>query len=87
FEKAASARTRIRFVTEGVLLRQMLADPELRGVSALVFDEFHERHLYGDITLARALELQATRRPDLLVLVMSATLETAALESYLAPCT
>ncbi len=87
FEKATSAKTRIRFVTEGVLLRQMLADPELRGVSALVFDEFHERHLYGDITLARALELQATRRPDLLVLVMSATLETAALESYLAPCT
>jgi len=89
FDKVASAKTRIRFVTEGVLLRQMLADPELRGVSALVFDEFHERHLYGDITLARALDLQNgpdARRPDLKLIVMSATLDTAALERHLAPC-
>ena len=86
FDKVASARTRIRFVTEGVLLRQMLADPELRGVSAILFDEFHERHLYGDITLARALDLQSTRRPDLKLVVMSATLDTAGLERYLAPC-
>lgn len=86
FDKVASARTRIRFVTEGVLLRQMLNDPGLRGVAAILFDEFHERHLYGDITLARALDLQATRRPDLKLVVMSATLDTAGLERYLAPC-
>ncbi len=86
FDKVASAKTRIRFVTEGVLLRQMLNDPGLRGVSAILFDEFHERHLYGDITLARALDLQATRRPDLKLVVMSATLDTAGLERYLAPC-
>src|SRR5205085_142328 len=57
-DRVCSAKTRIRFVTEGVLLRQMLADSHLRGVVAIVFDEFHERHLYGDITLAQALELQ-----------------------------
>ncbi len=86
FDKVASAKTRIRFVTEGVLLRQMLNDPQLRGVSAILFDEFHERHLYGDITLARALDLQQSRRPDLKLVVMSATLDTAGLETYLAPC-
>jgi len=86
FENVTSARTRIRFVTEGVLLRQMVQDPGLRGVSALIFDEFHERHLYGDITLGRALDLQEGTRPDLKVLVMSATLEVAQLEDYLKPC-
>lgn len=86
FEDRTSAATRIRFVTEGVLLRQMLTDPELRGVAVLVFDEFHERHLYGDITLARALELQEGARPDLRLVVMSATLDLPGLERYLRPC-
>ena len=85
-DRVCSAKTRIRFVTEGVLLRQMLNDPNLRGMSVLVFDEFHERHLYGDITLARALEIQEKSRPDLKVIVMSATLETAILGQYMAPC-
>jgi len=85
-ESRTSAATRIRFVTEGVLLRQMLGDPELRGVSAILFDEFHERHLYGDITLARALQIQRSTRPGLRLIVMSATLDTATLETYLAPC-
>ena len=85
-DRVCSAKTRIRFVTEGVLLRQMLNDPNLRGMSVLVFDEFHERHLYGDITLARALEVQEKSRPDLKVIVMSATLETAILGQYMAPC-
>src|SRR5262249_28550536 len=75
-----------RFVTEGVLLRQMVQQPSLPGVSALIFDEFHERHLYGDVSLGQALDLQGTRRPDLKVLVMSATLELPRLEEYLAPC-
>lgn len=85
-DRVASEKTRIRFVTEGILLRQMLADERLRGVGAIVFDEFHERHLYGDITLARALDLQSRHRPDLRLVVMSATLDGAALEKYLAPC-
>ena len=85
-DRVTSARTRIRFVTEGVLLRQMLSDPELRGVSAILFDEFHERHLYGDITLARALDLQEQLRPDLKLIVMSATLDAGLLQQYLAPC-
>jgi ATP-dependent helicase HrpB len=86
FEKVASARTRIRFVTEGILLRQFLQDPQLGGVAAIIFDEFHERHLYGDITIARALQLQESQRPDLKLIVMSATLESSKLENYLAPC-
>ena len=86
FENCTSARTKIRFVTEGVLLRQMIDDPQLRGVSALLFDEFHERHLYGDITLAQALEFQEKHRPDLKLVVMSATLNAGELERYLAPC-
>ena len=75
FENVTSPQTKIRFVTEGVLLRQMIDDPDLRGVSVLIFDEFHERHLYGDITLARALDLQEQHRPDLNLIVMSATLD------------
>ncbi len=84
-ERHISKHTMIRYVTEGILLRQFLGDPELRGVSAIIFDEFHERHIYGDITLARALLLQKTR-PDLKVIVMSATLEAGPLRDYLAPC-
>lgn len=86
FDNITSRKTRIRFVTEGVLLRQILSDPLLKGVSAILFDEFHERHLYGDITLARALHLQETRRPDLKLIVMSATLDSGQLEKYLDPC-
>ncbi len=85
-ESRVSERTRIRFVTEGILLRQMSFDASLRGVTAIVFDEFHERHLYGDISLARAVQIQQTLRPDLKILVMSATLDAGALQDYLAPC-
>ncbi len=85
-ESRVSSRTVIRFVTEGILLRQMVTDPQLRGVSVVVFDEFHERHLYGDITLGRALQLQRSTRPDLRIIVMSATLETERLKAYLQPC-
>ena len=85
-ESCVSKGTRIRFVTEGILLRQMSFDPVLRGVNVLVFDEFHERHLYGDISLARALQIQQSTRPDLKIVVMSATLDAATLRDYLAPC-
>lgn len=86
FENVTSDKTRIRFVTEGILLRQIIQDPELKGIQTIIFDEFHERHLYGDITLARALDLQQTSRPDLKILVMSATLDSSTLSEYLAPC-
>lgn len=85
-DRVTSKATKIRYVTEGILLRQMLADPTLKGVAAICFDEFHERHLYGDITLARALDLQEQLRPDLKLIVMSATLDSAALQTYMAPC-
>ena len=84
-ERHVSASTMIRYVTEGILLRQFLGDPDLKGISTIIFDEFHERHIYGDITLARALLLQKTR-PDLKVIVMSATLDAGPLRDYLAPC-
>src|SRR5689334_11329641 len=85
FENVTGPETRIRFVTEGVLLRQMVQAPKLEGISTLIFDEFHERHLYGDITLALALDLQEKERPDLQILVMSATLDSIQLEEYMRP--
>lgn len=85
-ESRVSDATRIKFETEGILLRQLIADPTLRGIQAIIFDEFHERHLYGDITLARALDVQEQHRPDLLIAVMSATLNAEALEDYLSEC-
>jgi len=85
-DSCVSKATKIRFVTEGILLRQMSFDAQLRGISAIVFDEFHERHLYGDISLARALQIQQSTRPDLKVIVMSATLDAALLKNYLVPC-
>ncbi|MBP9901860.1 MAG: ATP-dependent RNA helicase, partial [Verrucomicrobia bacterium] len=83
FENFTSRATRIKFETEGILLRQLIQDETLPGVSAVIFDEFHERHLYGDITLARALDIQEQHRPDLLIVVMSATLNAGELEQYL----
>src|SRR5687768_4770888 len=73
FENVTSPATRIKFETEGILLRHMIQDSALTGIQALIFDEFHERHIYGDISLARALDIQETKRPDLLIIVMSAT--------------
>ena len=86
FDDVSSPATRIHYVTEGILLRRMLGAPDLRGVSAVVFDEFHERHLYSDLSLALALQVQKTSRPDLLILVMSATLDVDLVRRYLDPC-
>ncbi|MCG8603039.1 MAG: ATP-dependent helicase HrpB [Verrucomicrobiales bacterium] len=83
FENAVSKNTRVRFVTEGILIRKLIDQPDLAGVSAVVLDEFHERHFFGDISLARCLEIQRTTRPDLKIVVMSATLDAAALKDYL----
>jgi ATP-dependent RNA helicase HrpB len=83
FENCVSDATRIKFETEGILLRQLIQEPKLGGISAVIFDEFHERHLYGDITLARVLDIQEQQRPDLLIIVMSATLDVEDVEVYL----
>ena len=87
FDRVATERTRILLVTEGILLRKMLTDPRMTGISAILFDEFHERNLYSDLSLAKAFELQKQNRPDLLIAVMSATLDGKRLEQYLNPCT
>ncbi|HAN84110.1 MAG TPA: helicase, partial [Verrucomicrobiales bacterium] len=86
FENQSGPETEILFVTDGVLQRMLLDDPELPGVGAVVFDEFHERRLSSDLSLARVLDLQESVRPDLRVVVMSATLETGGLKDYLEPC-
>ncbi|MEM6267557.1 MAG: helicase-related protein, partial [Pseudomonadota bacterium] len=70
-----SAKTRILIVTEAILVNRLVADPELPGVSAVVFDEAHERHLESDLGLALALETRAVLREDLRALVMSATID------------
>nr|MDQ3056801.1 ATP-dependent helicase HrpB [Pseudomonadota bacterium] len=75
FENKVSARTRIEVVTEGILTRMLQDDPALEGVGALLFDEFHERHLAGDLGLALALDVQSQLRADLRIVLMSATLD------------
>jgi ATP-dependent helicase HrpB len=86
FEELASARTRLRFLTEGVLTRRMMSDPELRGVGVVVLDEFHERHLETDLALALVRRLQKTKRPDLRIVVMSATLDAGPVSAFLGGC-
>ncbi|HRH00324.1 MAG TPA: ATP-dependent helicase HrpB, partial [Polyangiaceae bacterium] len=83
FEDVSSPRTRIRFVTEGILTRRLLDDPELRGVGAVLLDEFHERHLQGDLALALLRRLSLGARPDLTLCVMSATLDGDPVARYL----
>ncbi|HYM33531.1 MAG TPA: ATP-dependent helicase HrpB, partial [Candidatus Cybelea sp.] len=79
----SSARTRIEFVTEGVLVRMLLADPALQGVAAVLFDEFHERSLDCDLGLALALDAREGLRDDLRIVVMSATLDAARVAALL----
>ena len=83
FEEVAGPRTRLRFLTEGVLTRRLLGDPTLERAACVVLDEFHERHLEGDLALALLRRLQRTRRPDLKLVVMSATLDAAPIADYL----
>lgn len=85
FEEVAGPETRLRFLTEGVLTRRLLSDPELRGVDAVVLDEFHERHLDTDLALALLRRLQ-DRRPALKLVVMSATLESGPVAAFLGGC-
>lgn len=83
FEHKVSARTRIEVVTEGILSRRLQADPELSGVGLVIFDEFHERHLHSDLGLALCLDSSEALRDDLALLVMSATLDGAAVAKLL----
>jgi ATP-dependent helicase HrpB len=83
FENKISAKTRIEVVTEGILTRMLQDDPMLEGVGAIVFDEFHERHLAGDLGLALALDVQAGLREELRLVVMSATLDGEKLAAFL----
>ena len=77
FERRVSARTRIEVVTEGILTRRIQHDPLLSGIGLVIFDEFHERSLVADLGLALVLDSARSVRPDLRILVMSATLEAA----------
>ena len=86
FEEVSSAQTRLRFLTEGILTRRLISDPKLAGVDAVVLDEFHERHLESDLALALLRRLQTTVRPDLRIVVMSATLAAAPIAQYLGGC-
>jgi ATP-dependent helicase HrpB len=83
FERRLSAATRIEVVTEGILTRMLQDDPMLEGTGALLFDEFHERHLSADLGLALALDVQAQVRPELRLVVMSATLDGERLAAFL----
>ena len=83
FEHVASGRTRVRFVTEGILSRRLVADPKLRDVAVVVLDEFHERSIHGDVGLALLRRLQRGPRPDLKLVVMSATLDAEPLARFL----
>lgn len=82
-ERRVGPRTRCEVVTEGILTRRLQRDPELTGVGLLIFDEFHERSLDADLGLALALDVVANLRPDLRILVMSATLDAAAVAGLL----
>jgi len=86
FDTCVTAATALRFMTPGIFLQRLEADPGLAGVGVLFFDEFHERSLEVDLALAMAREAQGALRPDLRVVVMSATLEVGPVAAFLAPC-
>ncbi|MES1260153.1 MAG: ATP-dependent helicase HrpB [Acidobacteriota bacterium] len=86
FEEVAGPKTRLRFLTEGVLTRRMMSDPELKGVGTVVLDEFHERHLETDLALALLRRLQKRKRPELRIVVMSATLDAGPVTQFLGNC-
>ncbi len=83
FDRQASAATRLEIVTEGLLTRRLQSDPLLEGVGIVIFDEFHERSLHSDTALALCLDMQKGLRPDLRILLMSATLDVAGIRSLL----
>src|SRR3989475_11873975 len=83
FDDQTSLGTRISYVTEGILLRWLQDDRALSGVGIVLFDKFHERNLLSDVALALVKQLQQTQRPDLKMVVMSATLDAEPVAEYL----
>jgi len=83
FDSKVSAKTRVEVLTEGILTRRLQSDPGLEGVGLVIFDEFHERHLHGDLALALCIDSRRLLREDLKLLVMSATLDGRAVSSLL----
>src|SRR4051794_29944121 len=86
FERRIGPRTTIRVVTEGILTRQLTGDPFLEGVGAVVLDEFHERSLHTDLALALLREVRETVREDLVLVVMSATMDAEPVARFLGGC-
>jgi ATP-dependent helicase HrpB len=86
FDKKLGPSTRIRVLTEGILTRQLLSDPFLEGVGAVLLDEFHERSLHTDVAVALLREVQQTVREDLILVIMSATLEAEPASRFLGDC-
>ena len=86
FEDRISDRTRIAVVTEGILLRRLHDDPFLQDVGVVIFDEFHERNLNSDLALGMVRQIQQSVRPDLKIVVMSATLTLESVADYLDGC-
>lgn len=87
FDTRYGSDTKILYLTDGVFQRMIQENPTLNGISAVIFDEFHERRLAVDVALGRCLNLQENQRPDLRLIVMSATLETDSLATFMAPVT
>src|SRR5262249_24529823 len=83
FEEVAGRGARLGFLPEGVLTRRIIGDSKLARVSTVILDEFHERHLETDLALALLRRLQTAQRPELRIVVMSATIETSAISEYL----
>ena len=86
-ERKVSKHCRIEVVTEAVLTNRLLEDPELPGIGAVIFDEFHERSLHADLGLAMAIESRSLLRPDLAIIVMSATIDAAPIAALLEDAT
>ncbi len=86
YENHSSAQTRLLFLTEGLFTRKLIHNPNLNGVSVVILDEFHERNLQTDVALALLRRLQMTSRPDLKIVVMSATMDCASISHYLGDC-
>src|SRR5689334_21667654 len=86
FDRRIGRDTRLRVLTEGILNRQLLEDPYLEGIGAVLLDEFHERSLHTDVAIALLREVQATVREDLKIVVMSATLEAGPVAAFLGAC-
>ncbi len=83
FDKVESENTKIKYITEGIFSKLVLSDPSLSQISCVIIDEFHERHIHTDLALMLVKLLQQSIRPDLKLIVMSATLETKNLQEYL----